>query len=145
MSDEATAHLPGLLRLPFKELSTRLQGDYGGVMEHLWIDFELIESLSRSNGRPRHEFRFTRRVSGRSRFGLPSSPDQSNVGHYSVRPDFHRIVMLPNEEAISYALSAVYGSTEVLFEKQEKLGGFDAGFFRRRFLCACQSIGYEIS
>lgn len=144
MCDEATGHLPGLLRQTLNKLSARLQGNYGGTIEHLWIDLELIESHARVDGRPAHSFRFAKRVSGRAPFGLPPSPDSFNVGHYSVRPDFHRIASLAGKDAISYALSLIYDSTTILLEKRKKLGGFDADRFRVRFLEVCRSIGYEI-
>jgi hypothetical protein len=145
MCDQATEAISKALHVPFKELSALLEGDYGGVMEHLWIDLELLESHARTDGRQRFPFRFAKRVSGRSRFGLPPSPDKFNVGHYSVRPDFRIIVSLPLSEAVMYALSLVYDSTRVLADKQKRLGGFDAGSFRRNFLAGCRKVGYEIS
>jgi hypothetical protein len=84
---QATRAISTALHVPFKELSALLEGDYGGVMEHLWSDLELIESHARTDGRQRFPFRLAKRVSGRSHFGLPPSPDKFNVGHYSVRPD----------------------------------------------------------
>ncbi len=144
MCDEATDHLPFLLHKTFEILSARLQGDYGGTIEHLWIDLELIESQARSDGRSAHSFRFAKRVSGRAPFGLPPSPDWFNVGHYSVRPDFHRIASLTGKDAISYALALIYDSTTILLEKSKKLGGFDADRFRAKFLEVCLSLGCEI-
>ncbi len=145
MYEETTCHVGRVLHQPFKELSGRLKGEYGGVMEHLWIDFEFVKSFARADGRPRWPFRFQKRVSGRPRFGLPPGLDKFNVGHYSVRPDFQLVTSLPTEQVIPYVLSLIYDSTTVLIEKQKRLGGFDAILFRSKFLDACRSIGYEIS
>ena len=145
MCDENTCHVSRVLDQPFKELGGRLNGEYGGVMEHLWIDFELIQSFARADGRVRWPFRFQKRVSDRSRFGLPPSLVKFNVGHYSVRPDFKLVTSLPTEQVIPYALSLIYDSTTILIEKQKRLGGFDAVLFRSKFLDGCRSIGYEIS
>jgi hypothetical protein len=43
MCDQATSRAAKALHTPFRELSALLQGEYGGVIEHLWIDLELIE------------------------------------------------------------------------------------------------------
>jgi len=142
--DRATANMAVALRKAFKELSERLQGQYGGVMDHLWIDLELVESHARTDVKERFAFRFQKRVSGHSRLGLPAIPDRFNVGHFSVRPDFQVITSLSVEQAVSYVLSLIYESTSILLEKQKKLGGFDAALFRNKFLDGCRSIGYEV-
>ena len=90
MCDNKTQDIPNLLHPIFKELENRLKGDYGGIIEHLWIDLELIESHSRVDGKPQYPFRLQKRVSGYSRFGLPSIPDKFNVGHFSVKPDYKK-------------------------------------------------------
>jgi hypothetical protein len=143
--DRATAKVAEALHKPFDELSKRLQGQYGGAMEHLFIDLELVESHARPDGKERFPFRFQKRVSGHSRFGLPAIPDSFNVGHLSVRPDFHLLTLLSTEQVVPYVLSLIYESTSILLEKQKKLGGFDAVIFRNNFLDACRSIGYELS
>lgn len=145
VSDQATNHVANALHAPLKALGKRLSGDYGGVMEHLLIDVELIESHARPDGKSRFPFRFQKRVSGRSHFGLPAIPDKFNVGHYSVRPNFQAIASLAAEQVVPYVLSLVYDSTSVLLEKQKKLGGFDAALFRKSFLQACEGIGCELS
>ncbi len=145
MSDQTTNHVATALYAPLKALSTLLSGEYGGIMEHLWIDVELIESHARPDGKSRFPFRFQKRVSGRSHFGLPATPDKFNVGHYSVRPDFQLITSLPAEKIVPHVLSLIYESTSVLFEKQKRLGGFDATLFRQSFLQACEGIGCELS
>lgn len=143
--DQSTSHVAKALRGPFAELGARLSGDYGGVMEHLWIDLELVESRAKEDGKSRFPFRFQKRVSGHSRLGLPAIPDRFNAGHYSVRPDFRVITSLPNEPLIQYVLSLIYDSTSLLIEKHKKLGGFNATLFRSNFVQACKSLGYEVS
>src|SRR5690606_24976450 len=108
-----------------------------------WIELELIEAHARPGGTPRHSFRFQKRVSGRSHFGLHPAPDALNVGHFSVRPDFDLIRSLPAEQAIAYALSLIYGGTEVLHARSKRLGGFDADQFRSRFHDTCRDLGYR--
>lgn len=144
MCDSSTRHVASAMHAPFKSLGEYLTGDYGGTMEHLWIDLELIESHARPDGSCKHPFRFQKRVSGRSHFGLPPSADHFNVGHYSVRPNFEVIASLSGEQLLTYALSIIYDSTEVLLENQKKLGGFDAVLFRERFLGACERLGCRI-
>ena len=144
MTDQATSKVGAALRPVFQELSNRLKGEYGGLIEHLWIDLELIEDHSRADGRPRHPFRFQKRVSGRSHFGLPPIPDRLNVGHFSVRPDFALVSSLSTEQAIFYALSLIYRASEILLDKQKKLGGFDAALFRKRLLVECQILDHRV-
>lgn len=85
-----------------------------------------------------------KRLSGRSRFGLPSVPDQFNVGHFSVRPNFARLLALPVEQAIPYLLALIHETSSLLLAKQKKLGGFDAVLFRARFVEECARLGYVI-
>jgi len=77
-------------------------------MKHLWIDLELLRSHAKEDGSSKHPFRFQKRVSGRGPFGLPDQPDSFNVGHFSVRPDFGRLLLLPMDEVIPYVLSLRY-------------------------------------
>ena len=115
----------------FKTLSQGLEGDYGGAIEHLWIDLELLEYLAKADGSPRHPFRFQKRVSGRSHFELPVASDHINVGHFIVRPDFALVASLPVDLAVSHVLQRVYDESAVLPGKPKKLGGFDTGRFQR--------------
>lgn len=131
------------LQSVFITLSQRLEGEYGGLIEHLWIDLELLEYLAKADGRRRHPFRFQKRVSGRSHFGLPATPDHFNVGHFSVRPDFALIASLTVESAVVHVLRRVYEESAVLLGKEKKLGGFDASLFRERLLNECQQLGYQ--
>ncbi|MFA9217265.1 MAG: hypothetical protein ACEQSK_09185 [Sphingomonadaceae bacterium] len=143
--DESLSALAQSLHAPFAELGQRLSGPYGGGIEHLWMNIELVESLARPDLKPRHPFRFQKRVSGRSHFGLPAVPDQFNVGHFSVRPDFTLLASLPAAQAICYVLRLMYEASAVLLDKQKKLGGFDAPGFRISFRDECDRIGYPIA
>lgn len=145
MVDRSTDRIGDALRSVFKELCKKLNDDYGGIIEHLWIDFELIESHARPDGKPRHPFRFQKRVSGRSSFGLPPSPDYYNVGHFSVRPNFQYLVSLPEENVVSYCLNLIYKELNILKEKEKKLGGFKSEMFRSRFFDECNILGYSIN
>ncbi len=138
------AEVGAALRPVFAELSERLTGEYGGIIEHLWIDMELINFGGKPDGSPRHPFRFQKRVSGRSHFGLPPRPDTFNVGHFSVRPDFAILSSFRKKDSIRYALSLIYQGTEVLLAKQQRLGGFDAPLFRERFSNECKSLGFRV-
>lgn len=133
------------LRKTFIILCERLEGDYGGVMEHLWIDFELAKTFARPDGKPKFSFRFAKRVSGRSHFGLPALPDSFNVGHFSVRPDFDFLLTLTDAESISYCLSLVYNELNMLKHKEKKLEGFNSELLRNRFHDECLSLGYKLA
>jgi len=115
-------------------LENELHKDYGGCMEHLWINFQLIESHKT------YPFRFQKRVE------IPDSFTEFysyNVGHYTVRPDFEKLQRLASEEEIcSYAFELLYKSTQILEEKQKKLEGFNVKAFRLDFLSACKKLGY---
>jgi hypothetical protein len=142
--DLHTSDVAKVLRPVFDMLSRALETDYGGAIQHLWIDLELLESALRPGGGPRYPFRFRKRVSGSSRFGLPAVPDRFDVGHFSVRPDIALLVSLPEEQAVSYVLQLIYQASAVLLEKQKRLGGFDANLFRARFLAECRQLGYVL-
>lgn len=142
ISDSATRALVNALYPVRTTLSRELEANYGGLIEHLWIDVELLEDLAREDGGPRHPFRFQKRVSGRSQFGGPDVDDSLNVGHFSVRPDFALLRSLPLEEAVSHVLQQIFIQSAILLEKQKKLGGFDAKLFRERLLAECQRLGY---
>lgn len=128
---------------PSQALSDLMRGDYGGVMEHLWIDVELRDFGDAP--KPSWPFRFQKRVSGRSHFGLPPVDDSFNVGHYSVRPDLQLLLTLPTKDSVAHVLQVVYESTIILNGKQKRLGDFDVSRFRSRFLEAALNIGYEIT
>ena len=144
MVDMRTDKIGSSLRAVFVILCERLSGDYGGTIEHLWIDFELIESNAKPDGNPRYPFRYTKRMSGRSSFGLPPAPDNLNVGHFSVHPDFQRLLSRANEDIIPYCLNLIYRELEVLKTKEKILGGFDSELFRGKYMDECTRLGYTI-
>lgn len=143
MVDEVTGRIADILHAPFEQVSRDLNNDYGGSIEHLWIDFELIRD--HGERRPPFSFRYQKRVSGNDRLTGIRHPDRQNVGHYSVRPDFTVLLNLPDEQVPIYALRLIYDSTAVLHEKSRKLGGFDAERFRFDFLEVCRRHGCEIA
>jgi hypothetical protein len=142
-SDSDTERVRKILYDVFRVIKKDLSKDYGGTIQHLWIDFELIPSWAERH--PPFRFRFQKKVGGSvcRLTGLPT-PLCEHVGHYSVRPDFQKLLSLPPESVASYALSLIYASTSVLVEKQKKLGGFDASRFRMDFLASCRQHGFEI-
>jgi hypothetical protein len=142
--DHATRRIAEVLEKAFAAIEDDLRKDYGGTIQHLWIDFELVEDHARR--RAPFPFRFQKKVGGsRSRLtGLPT-PVCENVGHYSVRPDFSELLSTPIESVAGYALSLIFGSTAILVEQQERLGGFDAHRFRADLLAACGKHGYQIT
>jgi hypothetical protein len=143
--DSSTTKLAAELRETFAKIENKLSGNYGGVIEHLWIDIELSEMRVVVFGKPPKPFRFQKKVSGSSRMGLPAIPDSFNVGHYSIRPDFEVLKQNTIEQNVHYIVGLVYNSTEVLLAKQKKLGGFDAIGFRNNFFSVCTSTGFTIN
>ena len=138
--DYKTEKIMNQLADPFDVLGKKLSQNYGGVMEHLWIDFEL-SSMSTKHSKP-FGFRFQKRVSGKSQMIGIDYPDYYNVGHYSVRPNFKKLHKA--KDVVQYSLQIIYESTEVLIEKYKRLKGFDALLFRSEFVKHCNRIGYDI-
>ena len=144
MCDAETEPLARILRHAFKTIEKDLSKDYGGSMQHLWIDFELIRSLQQR--RSPFPFRFQKRVAGsgfKKLTGLPTTTYE-NVGHYSVKPDFQKLLRIPPDAVASYALGLIYASTSALIKKQKRLGGFDVHRFRQDFLTSCREHGFQI-
>lgn len=143
MCDQATGKIAATLHPIFKSIGSAVSRGYGGTMNHLWIDFELIRS--HCERRPPRSFRFQKKVGGGvfHLTGLKTEVNE-NVGHYSVRPDFDMLLALPLDTVPSYALGLIYDSTAQLISKQKKLGGFDAAQFREAFLQACAERGYPL-
>ncbi|WP_149206034.1 hypothetical protein [Flavobacterium johnsoniae] len=125
-----------LINKHISSLENELHKDYGGCMEHLWIDFQLIESHKT------YPFRFQKRVT------IPASFTELysyNVGNYTVKPDFVKLQMLSSEEEIcSYAFELLHKSTKILENKQKQLADFNVNAFRSDFLSACKKLGYII-
>ena len=135
--DQGTAHIAEAVREPLRKLGEAVSGDYGGSIEHLWIDFELVPADS--DHRPSWGFRFQKRVSPRPiAAGLPKH-EYSNVGHYSVRPDYFALAAVPPEQAVRYVLDLVYESTVILEQQRNKLGTFEVAAFRAALSKAIRS------
>lgn len=134
--DEPNQKVADVVTDYFEKIELELQKDYGGSMEYLWIDLDLWE-----NYKPL-PFRFQKRVK------IPTSYTELytyNVGNYSVRPDFEKLSRLVSEDEIcSYVFELLYQSTQILVDKQKKLGGFNATAFRLDFLSACKKLGYSV-
>lgn len=144
MCDQATAPIADVIRAPLKAVSRELSKDYGGAIEHLWIDFELIEAHAKM--RSPYAFRFQKKVGGSiDRLTGLRTPVHQNVGHYSVRPDYRVLRSTPLVSVADYVLREVYLSTAVLIEKRKRLGGFDAERFRSDFAAYCRERGNTFS
>ncbi len=139
MYDQGTAHIADLIQPYLEALSKRLSADYGGEMQHLWVDLEL--SPGTADFRPPFTFRFQKRVSGRGRLTGLKFPDFHNVGQYSVRPDFFSLATIPEKEVPCHLMRLIYDSTDVLERKRAKLDGFDATLFRADFRKAILEYG----
>lgn len=106
--------------------------DYGGTMEHLWVDLLLVEHRKPFN------FRFQKRVNDGDFY--------YNVGHYTAVPDFKLLDTLNDENEIrQYVLTVFYQSTKILEKKSKQLGGFNAKKFREEFKSACQALGFILN
>lgn len=128
----------------FGIIGDKLEGNYGGIMEELWIDFELVESFAKKDKKQNHAFRFAKRVSGRSHFGFPPSPDSFNIGHFSVRPDFNYLRTNTAENIIRYCLKLIYIELQGLKTKEKKLGGFNSELLCKNFFEECKSLGINL-
>jgi hypothetical protein len=140
--DQETSAIAQALYEPFNTISREVSGDYGGLMDHLWIDFQLIAPYLTTHKSWR--FRFQKRVSGRSRLMGINNPPKFNVGHYSVAPDYLHLVAIPLINVTSYALRLIYDSTSILSTKANSLGAFDAVGFRSKFAAVCSSNGFDV-
>ena len=139
--DTSTYAIAQTLHMPLREVASDLTGEYGGVMEQLWIDFELTPL----GGRKPRTFRFQKRVSGRSPFGGDAIPDSFNVGHYCVYPNLEQLTAVPPSEIVSHVLSLIYDSTTELDRVARRLEGFNTQLFRSRFRAACAGRGYALA
>jgi hypothetical protein len=120
-------------------LSQRLSGEYGGPMEHLWINLEL--SPGEADHRPAWGFRFQKRVAPPRELAAFKLPDSFNVGHYSVRPDYFALAQVDMESIPAYIAGLLYDSTRILMGKRRRLGDFDVELFRARFAQALHELG----
>ena len=132
-----TEKIADIIKNHLDNLGKNLNKDYGGNIEHLWIDLELVE-----NRKP-YPFRIQKRV------GIPASYTEFysyNVGHYSIEPDYEKLSELLSEEEICrYIFGLWYESTQILVDKQKRLEGFNATQFRLDFLNACEKSGFSLN
>jgi hypothetical protein len=137
--DQGTERVADAVVPMLDTLSRQLSGTYGGHMDHLWIDLELCPGDA--DRRPPWKFRFQKSVRpSRLVAGLPARTYQ-NVGHYSVRPDFHELAKVPVPAAAGYVARLIFASTETLRRRQRTLGRFDVDAFRARFSEVLSSMG----
>jgi len=133
--DQGTAHIADQVQPHLEQLSERLCQGYSGFMEHLWIDLELCPSSA--DHRPQRTFRFQKRVAPMNnlkRLGLPvplNAVDLTNVGHFSVRPDYFELAQVPLSDVSPYLLNVIHRESTVLERKSARLGGFNAKAFRQ--------------
>jgi hypothetical protein len=135
--DQGIEHLADVLRPHLEELSRRLSREYGGHMQHLWIDLEL--SPSHEDLRPPWPFRFQKRVGVASiarRYGLPvpDAPDPTNVGHFSVRPGVAELADVELQDVPAHLIGLIHRESAILEHLSARLGGFDAAAFRQDIL-----------
>jgi hypothetical protein len=149
VQDQGTAHIASVVRPYLEVASARLSRDYGGEIEHLWIDIEL--SPSRADRTRTWPFRFQRRVSMRNAAkasGLPlrvDCPDSTNVGHFGARPDYFELAGTELERTPAYILALVHRESAVLEAKSKRLGGFDARSFRQDLWAYVEELGGSAS
>ena len=136
-SDQGVDHISERVRPHLSAMSSRLSGEYGGPMEHLWIELEV--SSQDADRRPPWPFRLQKSVSSRMPGDLTAEP-ACNVGYYSVRPDHFALAQVPLEQSSCYLLRLIYESTALL-EGERRLRGFDAASFRGKFRSELQQLG----
>ena len=145
MCDQSTQHIADALYEPFRQVSAGVSGDYGGTMEHLWIDYELLKPRGASDRSG--AFRFQKKVGGTSKDPITGLPRGTwyNVGHYSVVPDRAILLSAPAEDILGLALSEIYRSTSVLLKQKRRLGAFDVHRFRADYVAVCSAKGYSLA
>jgi hypothetical protein len=121
------------------KLSNYLSQDFGSKIENLWIDLEL-SSIHAQFNKP-YSLRFQKKVSNKSKhfIGLHAT-NSHNVAHYSVQPDFNKLVIV--DEPIKYLLEVIYNSTETLIENIDKFPNFNVQKFREEYLIGCKHLGF---
>lgn len=137
--DQGTAHIAEAMHASLRQLSAAVSGEYGGCMEHLWVELELVPSDA--DQRSPWSFRFQKRVSPRPlAAGLPKT-EYHNVGHYSVRPDYFALAAVAPEDISRHLMNLVYESTAVLEKRQKQLGAFNVERFRVQMRQAIEAMG----
>lgn len=136
--DQGTEHLQTLVSPHLDALAPTLSGEYGGPMNHLWIDLELCPVDA--DHRPALAFRFRKRVVTPRELRAFGTQEFFHVGHYSVRPDYFELARVPLDDIKCYLLRLIFDSTESLAGKRQ-LKGFDLGLFRQRFAAGLAEQG----
>jgi hypothetical protein len=126
--DKNTKRIMEQIYEPLSQIANALFDDYGGPMENLWIDVELVPYYAER--RKPWPFRLQKRVSGSCQLTGIKHPDEYNVGHYSVSPDFPLLLSLPHDQLVPYILGLLLNSFDSLKEKKS-LKGFDVEAFKR--------------
>jgi len=149
---QGDGRIKDILNPVFEALSQKLSGEYGGPMEQLWIDFEILPADAEQRGP--FSFRFQKRVAPpRWMADAFDTKPEFNVGHYSLRVDYaalreldHYLVYEEHDpkEIISYAARLLYESTQTLGGRKRALGAFDVDTFRARFIQALRELGIAI-
>ena len=137
-TDQGTDHIAPRVRAGFAALGAALSGDYGGPMQHLWIDLQL--SPAAADRRPVATFRLQKRVVTPRELRAFGTEEFFEVGHYQVRPDYDELARVPLDEIACYLMRRVYDSTAELAGKRQ-LRGFDLPRFRQRFAAVLLAQG----
>ena len=137
-SDQGTEHIAAMIRPHLAELSRALSGEYGGIMEHLWIDLELCPGDA--DRRDAFCFRFQKRVAPQRSFLALGAQEHFNVGHFSVRPDYFDLARVPMSDVVCYLTKLIYEGTETLGQRQQ-IGNFDVRAFREKFAAFLSESG----
>lgn len=133
--DQGVEQQADVLQPHLERLGRHLSQDYGGEMQHLWIQIQICPGDADRG--PPLPFRLQRRVSGRQsarRLGLPAGPDTHQVGSFAVRPDPVAFAATELDELPAYVIRVLHQAAVVLEEKSAQLGGFDAPRFRKDIL-----------
>jgi len=101
--DEDARAIADALDPVLKKLARSLDGAYGGPMEHLWIQIEMLAYLAWPDGRARHPFRFQERVSGIHAASAVLLEKQKQLGGFDAGLFRERI--LANCSSLGYPLS----------------------------------------
>ena len=149
---QGDGRIKDILNPVLEALSQKLSGEYGGPMEQLWIDLEILPADAEQRGS--WSFRFQKRVAPpRWMVDAFETKPEFNVGHYSLRLDYaalrdldHYLVFEEHDpkEVIEYAVRLLYESTQTLGGRKRTLGDFDADAFRARFIQALGELGIAI-
>jgi hypothetical protein len=137
-SDQGTQHIADLVRPHLDELSRFLSGEYGGSMEHLWIDLELCPADA--DRRDPFSFRFQKKVSPPRELKALGAKAHFHVGHFSVRPDYFELARVPMSAVYCHLARLIYEATKTL-QNRKQIGDFDVSLFRARFAALLEAAG----